>query len=113
MKRILLIVLAIVLMVLAAVRINRPNYQRANMVYVEDQLYVSSEQAMPVEIVPEAIIGQIEEIIEPHLNPDQNGQANFDCLGAEYAKISNGLGGKEGLAVLIDHEWIFFEPRIE
>jgi len=111
MKRILFLALAIVVMVVAAVRIDRPNYQRANMVYVEDQLYVSSEQAMPAEIAPEAIIGQITREIEPHLTPSQNGEANFDCLGADYALVRNGLGGRDGLAVLLDQEWIFFEPH--
>ncbi|MBR5558926.1 MAG: hypothetical protein IKU72_01610 [Oscillospiraceae bacterium] len=111
MKRILILILAIVVMVLAAVRINRPKHQHANMVFVEDRIFVSSQQALPVEIAPEAILGSIEEVIEPHLTPDQNGQANFDCLGADYAKITNGLGGKSGLAVLVEHEWVFFEPK--
>ena len=111
MKRILFLALGIVLMVVAAVRIDRPNYQRANMVYVENQLYVSSEQAMPVEIAPEAILGSIQTATSPSENPDQNGEANFDCVGAPYAKIENGLGGKAGLAVLLEHEWVFFEPH--
>ncbi len=110
MKRILVLALAIVTMVIAAVQLNRPNYRRANMVYVEDQLYISSEQAMPVEIAPEAILGSVDQVIEPHLTPDQNGQANFECLGAQYAKIKNGLGGRDGLALLVENEWIFFDP---
>ena len=111
MKRILFMALAIVVMVLAAVRIDRPNYQRANMVYVEDQLYISSEQAMPVEIAPKAILGAIQTAADPSETPDRNGEANFDCVGAPYAKIENGLGGKAGLAVLLEHEWVFFEPH--
>lgn len=111
MQRFLIILLAIFIMVTAAVQIDRPKYQRANMVYVEDRLYVSSEQAMPAEVAPEAILGQITQEIDPHLTPDQNGQANFDCVGADYALVKNGLGGKDGLAVLLDHEWVFFEPH--
>ena len=111
MKRILFLALAIVVLVLAAVRLSRPNYQRANMVYVEDQLYVSSEQAMPAEVAPEAILGTIQTATDASENPDQNGEANFDCVGAPYAKIENGLGGKAGLAVLLEHEWVFFAPH--
>ena len=111
MKRILFLALAIVVLVLAAVRLSRPNYQRANMVYVEDQLYVSSEQAMPAEVAPEAILGTIQTAPDASENPDQHGEANFDCVGAPYAKIENGLGGKAGLAVLLEHEWVFFEPH--
>lgn len=37
--------------------------------------------------------------------PEEDGQANFDILGAAYANTS------DGIVVFIDNEWTLFEKR--
>jgi hypothetical protein len=39
--------------------------------------------------------------------PTENGQSNFGCAGAKYAYF------EDGLAVLLNHEWVYFDVSEE
>ena len=62
----------------------------------------SGRGPVPGEVAPEAILGQISSTVEQDQKPTRNGQSNFGCVGADYARV------QEGIAVLIDHEWHIF-----
>lgn len=73
------------------------------MLMVEGEHYLDSGRGpVPGEVAPEAILGQIASTVEQDQKPTQEGQSNFGCVGADYARI------QEGIAVLIDHEWHVF-----
>lgn len=78
-------------------------------IMVEGVLYTSTGKQMPVEVDESAILGTIESVVHGSEFPTENGQANFPCEGAEYARISDSV--HEGIIVLIDHEWTYFEVR--
>lgn len=74
-------------------------------VMVDGVIYYSSGKAIPAEVDPSAILGQIHSICEG--NPEVDGQANFaEALGCDYARSLD----PDGVVVLLDHEWILFEP---
>ena len=76
-----------------------------NMINVEGWVYLDTGEAVPAEIDSSAILGKIHTLVEPDEIPTQNGQANFSCVGCEYAWF------EDGLVVLIDGEWIYFAPE--
>ena len=50
-------------------------------------------------------IGEITSTVTLSHWPEEDGQANFDILGAAYANNS------DGIVVFIDNEWTLFEKR--
>ncbi len=75
------------------------------MVNIGGYVYVSTEEAMPAEMEPLSIIGKIHTIVDASEEPTQNGQANFDCVGADYARFEGGY------AVLLNGEWVRFVQK--
>lgn len=72
------------------------------MIMVEDELYKSTGEEMPVEVDESAILGQADSYTSGE--PAKNGEINFDrSLGNPYAKVEGGV------AVLMDSEWVLFE----
>ena len=61
--------------------------------------------SMPGEVAEDAIIGEITSTVPLSQWPEEDGQANFDILGAAYANTS------DGLVAFIDNEWTLFEKR--
>lgn len=78
-------------------------------VMVEGVLYTSTGKQLPAEVDENAILGVIESVVHGSEFPTEDGQANFPCEGAEYARISDGT--HEGIVVLINNEWTYFEIR--
>lgn len=76
---------------------------RRPMILVEDTLYLDANKVMSVEIDPSAIIGEITSSVDQSEQPTENGQSNFGYVGASYAYF------EDGLAVLLNNEWCFFE----
>lgn len=78
-----------------------PNTHLPSVMY-DDTLYLSTFKQIPGEVDSSAIIGNISSTVPLSQLPTENGQANFDALDAPYALTD------EGLAVLVDSEWILF-----
>ncbi len=74
---------------------------------VEGDIYLDTGKQMPVEMEDAAILGTITSSVEGSETPKQNGQSNFGCEGAPYAFLD------DGLAVLLENEWVFFEKEKE
>ena len=101
MKKILAVLLCVLLLT-ACGQQAKPN-DHIPMIMVDGEHYLDSGRGpVPGEVAPEAILGQISSTVEQDQKPTQNGQSNFGCVGADYARV------KEGIAVLIDHEWYVF-----
>lgn len=77
------------------------------MLMVEGEIYLDTGKQMPVEIVESAILGVISSSVDGSEKPEQDGESNFGCEGAPYAYLD------DGLAVLLDNEWVFFEKEIQ
>ena len=100
MKKILAVLLCVLL--LTACGQVKPN-DYIPMLMVDGEHYLDSGRGpVPGEVAPEAVLGQISSTVEQSQKPTQDGQSNFGCVGADYARV------KEGIAVLIDHEWHIF-----
>ena len=69
------------------------------------EIYCSTGKQMPGEVAEDAIIGEITSTVPLSQWPEEDGQANFDILGAAYANTS------DGIVVFIDNEWTLFEKR--
>ena len=69
------------------------------------EIYCSTGKQMPGEVAEDAIIGEITSTVPLSQWPEEDGQANFDILGAAYANTS------DGLVAFIDNEWTLFEKR--
>ena len=69
------------------------------------EIYCTTGKQMPGEVAEDAIIGEITSIVSLSQWPEEEGQANFDILGAAYATTS------DGLVVLVNDEWTLFEKR--
>lgn len=78
-------------------------------IMAEGVLYISTGKKLPVEMDESAILGMVDSIVNGTELPQQNGQANFPCEGADYAFISDGT--HEGLVVMVDNEWVYFEKQ--
>ena len=78
------------------------------MLMVEGEHYLDSGKGpVPGEVAPEAVLGQISSTVDQSQKPTQEGQSNFGCVGADYARV------KEGIAVNIDNEWHIFVKEPE
>lgn len=78
-------------------------YDRRPMIMVNDKIYMDTGNEIPVEIDASAILGTITSSVKNTEIPTQNGESNFGNVGAQYAFY------REGLVVLLQNEWIFFE----
>ena len=81
-----------------------PNALRPSIMY-NGEIYCSTGKQMPGEVAEDAIIGEITSTVPLSQWPEEDGQANFDILGAAYANTS------DGIVVFIDNEWTLFEKR--
>jgi len=101
MKKLLAILLCLLL--LAACGGQAKSNDHIRILMVEGEHYLDSGRGpVPGEVDPEAVLGQISSTVEQDQVPTQDGQSNFGCVGADYARV------KEGIAVSIDHEWHIF-----
>ena len=106
MKKVLCaVVAACCFLMMAGCAQNEPveKWDRRPMLMVEGEIYLDTGKQMPVEIAKEAIIGTITSSVEGSEKPAKNGESNFGCEGAPYAYLD------DGVAVLLDNEWTFFE----
>jgi len=69
------------------------------------EIYCTTGKQMPGEVSEDAILGEVTSIVSLTQWPEEEGQANFDILGAAYAITS------DGFVVLVDNEWTLFEKR--
>ena len=105
MKRFVLLWTAVSLLLLfGCSRQETTSDDRLPALMVEGTLYLDTGKQIPVEMEESAILGQITDSVGQNELPEENGQSNFGCIGAEYAYFS------DGVVVLINHEWQFFEP---
>ena len=81
-----------------------PNALLPSIMY-NGEIYCSTGKQMPGEVAEDAIIGEITSTVPLSQWPEEDGQANFDILGAAYANTS------DGIVVFIDNEWTLFEKR--
>jgi hypothetical protein len=110
MKKVLCaVVLACCFLMTAGCSPNEPaeKWDRRPMVMVEGVIYMDTGKEMVVEIEDSAILGTIASSVEGSEMPAQNGQSNFGCEGASYAYLD------DGLVVLLENEWVFFEKETE
>ena len=101
MKKILVVLLCVMLLAACGGQAKPNDYIPMIMVDGEHDLD-SGRGPVPGEVAREAILGQISSYGRARPEATQNGQSNFGCVGADYARV------QEGIAVLIDHEWHIF-----
>lgn len=89
---------------------NTPNTNPPT-IMVEGVLYVSTGKMLPAEVDESAILGTVESVVSGSGFPTEDGQANFPCEDAKYARISDGT--HEGVVVMVENEWIYFEEKTE
>lgn len=82
-------------------------WDRCPMIRVDSALYFDTGKTMAGEVDPSAIVGKISSTVDQSQIPQEDGQSNFDYVGADYAKV------EEGVVILIDGEWVLFEPETE
>lgn len=80
-------------------------------IMVEGVLYVSTGKELPVEMDASAILGTVESAVSGNGLPTEDGQSNFPCEGSKYARISDGT--HEGIVVMVDNQWVYFEEKTE
>ncbi|MBE7004076.1 MAG: hypothetical protein E7425_07300 [Ruminococcaceae bacterium] len=78
-----------------------PNTYLPSVMY-DGSLYLSTFKQISGEVDSLAIVGKVSSTVPLSQLPTENGQANFEALDAPYAITD------EGLAVLVDSEWILF-----
>lgn len=66
---------------------------------------LSDKGAVPGEVDPTAIQGEITSVVPLNQLPEEHGQANFGSAGDRYAFTS------DGLAVMFNNEWTLFEAE--
>jgi hypothetical protein len=76
---------------------------RRPMIMVNDKIYMDTGKEIAVEIDASAVLGLITSSVKSTEIPTQNGESNFGNEGAQYAFFD------DGLIVLIQNEWLFFE----
>lgn len=102
MKRLVCLLLCLAVLLCGCADKAAPN-DYIPMLMVDGVHYLDSGKGpVPGEVAPEAIIGQITATVEQSRKPTQDGQSNFGCVGADYARVEGGI------AVLIDQEWYLF-----
>lgn len=80
-------------------------YEPKHMIRVDGKLYISTGKEIPVEMEDTAILGTVTSWVKSSEIPRKNGESNFSCEGAEYALF------EDGLVVLLQNEWVFFEEK--
>jgi beta-lactamase regulating signal transducer with metallopeptidase domain len=76
---------------------------RRPMLMVGGILYFDTGRQLPAEVDESAVLGTVASSVSQSEAPSRDGQSNFGKIGAKYAYFENGV------AVLIDGEWVFFE----
>lgn len=74
-------------------------------IMVNSTIYYSTGKEIVIEIDESEFLGHISSVISIAKLPSEDGQANIPYEGAPYAKY------QEGIVVLMDDVWIFFEAR--
>lgn len=75
------------------------------MINIGGFVYISTGEAIPMEVDPSAFRKKISFQVDPSEEPTQDGQANFDCVGADVVWVEGDY------ALLLDGEWIRFRQR--
>ena len=75
------------------------------MINIGGFVYISTGEAIPMEVDPSAFRKKISFQVNPSEEPTQDGQANFDCVGADVVWVEGDY------ALLLDGEWIRFRQR--
>lgn len=76
------------------------------MIMVDGEIYLDTGKKLSVEIDESSIIGKTDPAVSSTEKPTQEGQTNFGLEGADYAYFD------DGIAVLVNNEWVFFEKEI-
>ncbi len=76
----------------------------ALVIMVDGHLYFSMGGALAAEPSRQELLGEITSTVPAGTLPRQDGQANFLCSGAPYARFESGM------ALLLNDEWIYFAP---
>ena len=74
-------------------------------IMVDDILYYSTGEEIPVEIDESEFLGRIISTVSISQMPTENGQANIPFEDAPYAKY------EDGIVLLMDEKWTLFETR--
>lgn len=74
------------------------------MLMVDDTLFVESNYTIDDYLGDPNTMDTISSSVELEETPSENGQSNFECLGAPYTPYG------EGVAVFLDDTWIYFVP---
>ncbi len=77
------------------------------MIKVGDILYLDTNKEVSIDAGDLDIIGKVVSSVAQHEKPTENGQTNFGLIGSEYAYYD------DGLVVLLQNKWIFFEKDTE
>ena len=75
------------------------------MINIGGFVYVSTGEGIPMEVEPSGLRKKISYQVPASEEPTQDGQANFDCVGAEVVWVEGDY------AVLLNGEWIRFTER--
>lgn len=75
------------------------------MINIGGFVYVSIGEGIPMEVDPSGLRKKISHQVPASEEPTQDGQANFDCVGAEVVWVEGDY------AVLLNGEWIRFTER--
>jgi hypothetical protein len=105
MKRVLIVLTALLCLSLlwgCEKEAQTPNTNPPSLVY-GGELYRSTGREIAAEIDESAVVGWISSVVKGDQLPEEEGQANFPAQDAPYARC------EEGLAVLIENEWVYFE----
>ncbi len=78
---------------------------RKPMIMIEGELYLDTGRAMPAEMAPSEILGTITSNVPSSELPTEDGQSNFNCIGAEYAR------SEDGIALKLNQQWWYFQKE--
>jgi len=82
-------------------------WDRRPMIMVEGEIYMDTGKQMTAEMDDSAFLGTITSSVDGTEMPTQNGESNFGCEGAQYAFY------EDGLVVMLQDKWVFFEKDKE
>lgn len=103
MKRIILLLLAVLSIMALTGCMSRVETDYAAAIMVEGEIYLKTVISIPAEIDESAIIGYTKSYTETF--PKKDGQTNFSRkTGLPYARV------EDGIAILIENEWYLCTP---
>ncbi|MFU0826530.1 MAG: hypothetical protein ACFWTJ_03190 [Lachnoclostridium sp.] len=80
-------------------------WDKKPMIMVDNTIYMDTGKEIEEEIAESFIAGKIISSVDGTNKPTKNGESNFGCEGAPYAFYN------DGLVVMINNKWIYFEKE--